>query len=110
MTSRSYIITVTDDGTTISVKPHKLNMAVNDDVRWELVAAGSRQPFDIVLKPSKEGEVSEEGCFKGNHFVIGDGGIRLLAHCPGRYSYTISTRDGRRRIDPVIIIDPIAPP
>jgi hypothetical protein len=99
MGNSTYNIQVTDTDGTIMVTPDPLTMNLNESVSWTLTPGSDA---DATLKI----DFTDGSGFKHK----ASGGFGLIATAEGSYSYTVSTADGTRSVDPTIIVNPIDMP
>jgi hypothetical protein len=104
MGNSTYNIQVTDQDGNITVIPDSLMMSIGESVSWTLTPGSDA---DAALKID-----FTEGCgFKHKKYDLNaSGGFGLVATEKGSYSYTVSTADGTRSVDPTIIVGPIGDP
>jgi hypothetical protein len=101
MGNSTYNIQVTDVNGTITVTPDPLTMNIDESVSWTLTPGSDP---DAALKI----DFTDGSGFKHKKYDLNaSGGFGLVATEKGSYSYTVSTADGTRSIDPIIIVGPI---
>jgi hypothetical protein len=104
MGNSTYNIQVTDTNGNITVTPDPLTMNIDESVSWTLTPGSDS---DATLKID-----FTEGCgFKHKKYDLNaSGGFGLVATEKGSYTYTVSTADGTRSVDPTIIVKPVGDP
>jgi hypothetical protein len=100
MGNSTHNIQVTDTNGTITVTPDPLLMNIDESVSWTLTPGSDA---DAALKI----DFTDGSGFKHKKYDLNaSGGFGLVATEKGSYSYTVSTADGKRSVDPVIIVNP----
>jgi hypothetical protein len=100
MGNSTYNIQVTDTNGTITVNPESLTMNINESVSWTLTPDSDPDAALTILFTGACGFMHKQ------YSLNESGGFGLVATAKGKYSYTVSTADGRS-VDPVIIVGPI---
>ena len=94
-------ITVTDNNGQITATPDPLVIQLGQAVTWDL-AQGAQDCLYI--------QFTAEIFQRLQYVICPTGGFGVISTTLGRHSYTISSQDGKRKVDPIIIVDPIQGP
>ncbi len=104
MGKHTHHIKVKDDGTIITVEPVEKPICLGDAVSWVLTADS---------EPGSSIDISFSGTspFNSTQYAENDsGGFGLITTSLGSFDYTVTSADGKRSTDPIIIIKPVNSP
>jgi hypothetical protein len=101
MGKHTHHIKVKDDGVNITVEPVDKPIYLGDAVSWVLTA-------DSVSGSSIEITFTSTIPFNPAQYAENDhGGFGLITTSLGSFDYTVTSADGKRSTDPIIIIKPV---
>jgi hypothetical protein len=104
MARYTHQIRVTDDGTTITVEPVEKPIIVGDVVSWVLTPESeSGAAIDILFGDASPFNPIQYGANE-------NGGFGQIVVSLGSFDYTVTSADGDRRVDPIIVINPVGTP
>jgi hypothetical protein len=104
MARYTHQIRVTDNGTTITVDPVEKPIVVNDVVSWVLTPDSEPgAAIDILFSDASPFSPLQSGANE-------NGGFGQIVVSQGSFEYTVTSADGDRRVDPIIIVNPVGTP
>jgi hypothetical protein len=104
MGKHTHHIKVKDDGVTITVEPSDKPIYLGEAISWVLTLDSA---------PGSSIDISFNGTspFNPTQFAENDGGgFGLITVSVGSFDYTVTSADGKRSTDPIIIIKPVNSP